>query len=312
MKTFILIGFFVAIHPNIFSQVYISGKVVDTNDESMPGVTICLGNSKDCQVSDINGEFRILKPQEKGMTMSISFIGYETVKIDNVDSIFHPITITMKESPWIETYPHRVYFDFFVLLSMQFDFFSPSFSNFGSILGKENVDNLNKLNMSGGLECAVLYKRFHFALNFGGIDHSLKLDSINAGKGDYRTFLLGTHFGYNIVNSKGFIITPKIGIKWYRYRMTNYDRENRIPMEQYITERDLDVRFNHLVGFTGLNCTYIFNNYYHPIAIGFYGGYAFKLNDKTWVYSRHNRLTTDYKIDFSNFNFGISMSYIFN
>ena len=97
--------------------------------------------------------------------------------------------------------------------------------------------------------------------------------------------------------------------------MLNYDSERRIPMGQYVTERDLDIRFNHLIGFTGLNCIYKFHIKHYPsllFGVGLYGGYAFKLNDKTWVYSRNNRLSTDYKMDFGNFNFGLSFSIIAN
>jgi len=309
MRAFILIGFFVIIHTTVFSQEYISGKVVEENGEPLHGAIICLGNSRNCQVSDENGEFRILKPNIKGMTMSITCMGYEPVKIENIDTISYPIIITMEGSliSLIEYPPYSF------AVSLQVDVLNHSFNNFESILGRENIDNLNKLGGIISFDYALWYRKFYFAFNFGGSEiNSLELDSVDAVKGDYKIFLLGTHFGYNIVNSRSFIFTPKIGVKWYRYRMLNYDSERRIPMGQYITNRDLDIRFNHLIGFAGLNCTYLLKEQvFPPIAIGLYGGYAFKLNDKTWVYSRNNRLTTDHKIEFGNFNFGVTLSLIF-
>ena len=270
------------------------------------------GKTKDYQASDINGEFRILKPTKPGLSMSISYIGYKTVKIDNIDTVFYPITITMEESPMFLGQPSRNNFGY--IASMQVDALYHSFNNFESVLEKENIDNLNKLNTNTNYDCAVWYKRLYFALNFGSSSNdNVKLYSIYGRKGDYKTFLLGSHFGYNIINSERFLITPKIGIKWYRYRMINYDTERRIAMEQYISEKDLDIRFNHLFGFIGLNCLYKFhfqNFPFPPWAVGFYGGYVVKLNDKTWIYSCHNRLTTDHRMDFRNFNFGISLSFI--
>ena len=312
MRTFILIVFFVTIHSTIFSQEYISGKVIDVNEEPLQGVTISLGNSKDWQFSDINGEFRILKPTKPGLSMSISFVGYETVKIANIDTVFYPIVITMEEAPMLFGQPSRYYYGF--VGSVQVDALYHSFNNFESVLEKENIDNLNKLNVNTNFDYAVWYKKLYFALNFGyNSNDYVKIDSIYGRKGDYRTFLLGSHFGYNIIHTKRFLITPKIGVKWYRYRMINYDTERRISMEQYISESDLDIRFNHLFGFIGLNCLYKFHfqNYpFPPLAVGFYGGYISKFNDKTWVYSRFNRLTTEHKMDFRNFNFGISFSFI--
>ena len=71
-------------------------------------------------MSDINGGFRILKPKKMGMTMSISFLGYETVKIENIDTISHPITITMKESICCIgcPNPNRIYLDFFSIIAV--------------------------------------------------------------------------------------------------------------------------------------------------------------------------------------------------
>jgi len=316
MRQFILIVIFVVIHPNIFSQRYISGKVMEKNGKILPGATICLGNSKDCHTSDINGEFRIFIPDKTDMTMSVYFVGFETVKIENIDTIFHPITIFMEESLFIEYHPNRYYpnrNEFGLSLTGQNDFLTASFDNFELILGKENVENLNKLYGLLNIEFSGWYKGFHFALNYGQTNIIEELDSPNNAKGDYRIFLFGTHFGYNIINSKRFMITPKIGVKWYRYRMINYDCEKRIPMEQYITERDLDIRFNHLIGFAGLNCSYMFYNnpiFSFPLAVGLYGGYAFKLNGNTWVYSTNNRLITNHKVVFGNFNFGIYFSFI--
>jgi len=313
------------IHTTVFSQEYISGKVIEKSGEPIPGATIQLGNSRNSQMSDLNGDFRILKPTEKGVTMTISFIGFETVKIENIDTIFHPLTIIMKEIPGGHIDYVYVSRDYFVknpaysnigfIFSSQIDGLKTSFNNFESILGKENVDNL-KLHLNVGFEYAFSYRGLYFALNHGHVTggEGVELDSVDARKGKYKTFLLGTHFGYNIVNSKRFLITPKVGVKWYRYRILNYDSDWSIPMEQYITNMDLDIRFNHLIGFAGVSCNYkvAYIDETTSLLLGFYGGYAFKLNDKPWIYSGNNRLITDKKIDFSNFNFGMTVSVIFN
>ena len=314
MKQFILIEIFVIIHSTVFSQEYISGKVVDEDGEPMLGVPICIEKSKNCCVSDIDGEFSILKPKKKGMTLLTSFIGYETVKIHDIDTIFHPVTITMQAEhvPLINGNKYNLVTPFGI--SLRFDYLAPSFKEFESILGKGNVDNLNKLKLILGGEFAACYKEMHLALNIGLDGFStLGYDSISSGKGEYKTFLLGTHFGYKIINSKVFIVTPEIGFKLYRYRMFNYDNNYHIPIEQYIIDRDLDIRFNNFIGSVGIDCCiFLLNDYYGSIAIGLYGGYAFKLDDKTFVYSRRNRLFTNHKVDINHFNFGIIFSYIFN
>jgi len=326
MRTFILIGFFVIIHTTVFSQEYISGKVVDINGEPISSAFIRLQSSRNEQdgqvsvsaLSNTNGEFSILKLENIEMTMSVSFFGYETVTINDINTIFLPITITLIKSStnFRELSPAKPKRnnDFGSMGSLQVDVLNHSFNNFESILGRENIDNLNKLGGIISFDYALWYRKFYFAFNHGHVsNNNVGLDSANTLKGDYRKLLLGAHFGYNIINSERFMITPKIGLKWYRYRMLNYDSERRIPMGQYVIERDLDIRFNHLIGFTGLNFIYKYPIKNYPsftMGVGLYGGYAFKLNDKTWVYSRNNRLTTDHKMDFGNFNFGLSFSMI--
>jgi hypothetical protein len=104
-----------------------------------------------------------------------------------------------------------------------------------------------------------------------------------------------------------------VALKWNRYRLINSDNERRIPIQQYVDERDLDIRFNQLTGFVGLNLSFKFYKY-NPLrsnywTFGIYGGYCFKINDKPWVYSKRNRLTTDAEIEVDKLNFGIHFSF---
>ena len=315
MSRFILIVIFVMIHSTVFSQRHISGRVVDTNGEPIrwAEISTIVNRSNSINLasfSNKNGEFRFLKPIRPSRII-ISKKGYQIVRIENIDTIFHPLTIVMVEAPNRFIYGNQ-YNSF--TLSFKADYLSPSFNSFKPILGKENVDNLN-FGGSGGFEYALAYNGFYFALNHGhGLGEGVQIDSVNAINGRYKKFLLGTHFGYNIIHSKRFIITPMVGVNWHRDRMMNYDSKHRIPIEQYITNRDLDIRFNHLFGFAGINCRYKLS-YIDEVAswgIGFYGGYAFKLNDKPWVYSGNNRLITDQKVDFNNFNWGITLFLYFN
>ena len=297
----------------IFAQMTITGKVISSEDGlGLPGASVIVKGTTIGKGTDIDGNFILSVPSNA--TIVVSFMGYKREEIE-VGNQTHFIITLEPENIWWGGEPikkSRNRFNYFVILP-QADFLRASFNNFESLLGKENIDVLNTISYNLGLEYAILHKGFYFALNHGHFYNDVELDSVNGRKGDYRLFLLGTHFGYNIIHSKRFLITPKIGITWYRHRMINYDAEYNIPMGQYITYRDLDIRFNHSIGFAGISCSYkSYNIPLVPWAIGFYGGYAFKLNDKPWVYSGNNRLTTDQKVKFNNFNFGITLSAFFD
>ena len=293
-----------------FAQRTITGKVISGEDGlAMPGVRVEVKGTRTGTATDSDGNFTLDVPNDA--TIVVSFMGFKSVEMTvgnliQFTIILQPDVITLGPHPFDDyNYSYNAAYSFFTI-SLQVDFLRPSFNSFEPLLGKENIDNL-KYNVNVGLEYAFSYNRFHFALNHGHVfGEGVALDTLRNGK--YKIFLLGTHFGYNVINSKGFLITPKVGVKWYRHRMINYDSQHSIPIEQYIGTKDLDIRFNHLIGFAGISCSYVFYLDYLPRAVGFYGGYAFKLNDKPWVYSGNNRLITDKKVEFGNLNFGITLS----
>ena len=56
----------------------ISGKIIDTSDETMPGVTIIQKGTANGTVSDIDGRYSLSVPE--GVTLVFSFIGYSSIE----------------------------------------------------------------------------------------------------------------------------------------------------------------------------------------------------------------------------------------
>lgn len=194
------------------------------------------------------------------------------------------------------------------------DIINVDFSDFESILGSYNIEKMNNAGSVFTSEIAGTYKRYYLGISFGynNADYH-KHDSLDI---EFNTTQTGLHFGYNLIDSKRFLITSKVALKWNRYRLINSNKEDKIPIEQYMSERDLDLRFNQLTGFVGLNVSvklYQFNieesDYW---ALGFYGGYLIKLNNSPYVYSSKNRLTTNREIGIKDYNFGFYISYNFD
>lgn len=228
------------------------------------------------------------------------------------DTIHKPIQVNSKLSEGLNENGRKMKFGAIFFESL--DIINVDFSDFESVLGSYNVENMNKAGSVFVTEIAGTYKRYYLGISFGykGADYN-KHDSLDI---EFNTLQTGLHFGYNLIDSKRFLITPKVALKWNRYRLINSDNENEIPIEQYITERDLDLRFNQLTGFVGLNLSvklYQFNIEHTDYwALGFYGGYLFKLNNSPYVYSSKNRLTTNREIGIKDYNFGFYISYNFD
>lgn len=77
-----------------FAQVKVSGKVVDTNNEPLIGVTIKETGTNNGVVSDINGQFSL--NVKEGAKLEVSYIGYTSQTLSTAnEKVFH---IVLKES----------------------------------------------------------------------------------------------------------------------------------------------------------------------------------------------------------------------
>jgi TonB-linked SusC/RagA family outer membrane protein len=80
----------------VMAQFTVSGKVVDQETgESLVGVTVVLKNTTIGTSTDINGEFKLEIPGERGV-IQVSYIGYRSQDI-NVNPSSSPLTIQLKE-----------------------------------------------------------------------------------------------------------------------------------------------------------------------------------------------------------------------
>lgn len=318
-----LFGFCLLCHLAIMAQEkVIIGKITDSIGNPLICVSICQTDNNNCTHSDNNGLFHLLIDERYSPQMRIVCVGYSTITISGLDTISDLLKVIMtidtisEEAIKIEeyeTYPNRTLRYGFISF-LQADFIYNNFGDFRPLLKDYNVELMNKSSGIFSLELAGTYKRYYAGINWGFADNYIyDHDSLDI---EFHTNQFGLHFGYNLLNTKRLLFYPKVAVKWNRYRLLNNDKDKTIPVEQYVNERDLDLRFNQMTGFVGFNLSYkmyLYNlwptDYW---TFGIYGGYAFKLNDKPWIYSRGNRLTSSGKIEMDNYNIGIHFSFNFN
>lgn len=205
---------------------------------------------------------------------------------------------------------HPAYFVF--ATNLQIDFQQNDFSSFKSMLGDYNIELMNNAVSTLDIELNGFINKYLVGLDYGYLlSSSYEHDSLDL---EFNTFKFGLLFGYRILDTKRFIITPKLNIKWNNYRLFNSDKQTRIPISTYLNERDLAIRFNQMTACLGLKVGYkIYKVFpwmspYKFMSIGIYGGYIVKVNQKPWIYSVRNRLLTNEKININNLNLGLSLT----
>lgn len=304
---------------SVFAQDnIIIGKVIDFLGKPVTNAVVCQAKSDNCTYTDANGLFHLLLNGKYTKKLIVSNGGDQTLEIVRLDTIRGVITINLPETMYPKKYLTPKYHNNYpenkhnlVLIPfLQVDFIFNDFNSFKPLLNDYNVDLMNKSIAIISFELAATYKKYYAGFNVG-FSHNTdyKHDSLDI---IFNSTQYGLHFGYNLLNTKRIFFTPEVAVKWNKYRLLNYNKEKNIPMAQYVAERDLDIRFNQLTGYAGFNLAYKMYDYkFLSIdywTVGIYAGYAFKLTEQPWIYSKGNRLRSNEKIGMENYNFGIQFS----
>lgn len=195
------------------------------------------------------------------------------------------------------------------------------FSNFTE-LGEESIDALNLSDLKGyqpmlSNEFGVVFlNAFYTGVNFGFLSGNTR-DNVEA-KDKTSAYKLtknnvGVNIGYQLLNNRHIILTPKANIQWNRFRLAGFPKENTITLDDYLIYRDLDIRFHQFTGFLGGDLGFrLYDNFFNGnVTLNIFGGYQYKLHDKPIVRSEGNRLLTEKKMEVGNFVTGLGFSVLF-
>jgi hypothetical protein len=296
-------------------ETRVSGTIIDQRGVSITGVTVCQKNTSNCTVADRNGMFYLDLEPDKEMRLRVECLGFNPVEIALNESTAYPLKITL-----VPMYlPNDIYADEFssentpratMRWTFNIDALSTDFSQFSSSIGSYNTDIMDKFTTIGP-ELGVSVSRIYAGAGLGfGLGRKQESDSLVLDMNNTAYYL---NFGYDVIKATRVRLTPLLSVRWLRSRLLNYPNEKKIPLSQYLDERDLDLRFNQTIAVAGINLeclmyndAYVNGEYW---SIGLFGGYVMKLNQKPWMYSGGNRITSDGEIGLDHFTFGMNLSF---
>ena len=293
----------------------VTGVIKDNRDVAVTGATVCQVNTANCTTSDRNGLFHLALEQGKGNSLMVECLGFNPVEVVTDESTVYPLTINITpmyipdEAFFDDEYDHYASATI-MRSSLTMDAFFTDFTEFTLYIGPYNTDLMTFFSVVGP-ELGASFSRVYFGIGIGmgygnkDDNDTLAIDINNAA---YKLSL-----GYDLISSRRIRLTPTISARWLRWRLQNYPGERKIPLTTYLSERDIDLRFNQAVAVAGLNLEYLMysgtagkGDYW---SVGLSGGYAIKINQTPWVYSRGNRLTTDRQINLDPLTISLSISY---
>jgi len=313
LPVFILLA---TLSPGTYAQgTVVTGIITDNRNVPIVGARACQVNTTNCSAADINGVFHLLLEQDKESRLNITCPGFNPAEATIDETTAFPLKIILipmyiPDGSYVNEADIYSGKEIIARSGLSFDFILTDFSEFSGLLGTYNTDVMEFVTVTGP-EIGVSLPRFYtgFGVGFGyGYEDDHDSIVINLNNTCYKLNL-----GYDLVNSARIRMTPMLSLRWLRYRLQNYPDERKVPLESYIQEREIDLKFNQTVAVAGMSLEYKMYNGNMRISdywsVGIYGGYAVKLNKTPWIMSDGNRITTDKAIELIPFTFGISLSF---
>lgn len=293
----------------------VTGIVTDTRHVPIVGARICQVNTSNCTAADVNGIFHLLLETAGDMSLNVTCMGFNPAEkvIDDTTSFPVKIMLTPMYIPdeiFTNDFPENEGADVISRSSLGMDVIFSDFSEFRALLGSFNTDAMDYFAVTGP-EIGASLPRFYTGFGVGmGYSYRDNHDTIAV---DLNNTQYKLTFGYDIISSHRIRMTPQVSLRWLKYRLRNYSADKKVPLEEYLRDREIDLRFNQTIATAGLNLEYLMysghtdrSDYW---SFGIFGGYAVKLNRKPWIRSDGNRITTSGAIRLQPFTAGISLSY---
>ncbi len=316
MKRITIITLLLAVTLRLSAQgTSVPGTVIDQRGVSITGVTVCQKNTSNCTVTDRFGMFNLDLEADKEMKLRVECLGFNPVEIVLNETTSYPLKITLipmylSDKSYSGDYSSENTPRATMRWTVNLDAMATDFSQFSTSIGSYNTDIMDKFRVIGP-ELGVSFSKIYAGIGMGfGYGRKHEYDSLVLDQNNTAYYL---NFGYDVIKATRLRLTPLLSIRWLRSKLLNYANEDKIPLSQYLDERDLDLRFNQTIAVAGINLeclmyndAYVNGEYW---SIGLFGGYAMKLNQQPWIYSKGNRTTAEGEIILDHLTFGLNLSF---
>lgn len=301
--------------PLISQGKMVSGIVTDHRNVPIVGVRVCQTGTANCTVTDMNGAFHLMQEPDKAGHLNISCPGFNPAEKVISDTTRLPVRINLTpmyvtDGVYVNDIPANEAPVVISRSAISMDVLFSDFAGFSSQLGTFNTDAMDYFAVTGP-ELGASLPRFYTGFGIGmGYSYKDNHDTVAVNLNNTQFKL---SFGYDIISSQRIRMTPLISLRWLKYRLRNYSTDKKVPLDEYLRNREIDLRFNQAIAVAGINLEYLMysgqgdrSDYW---SLGLFGGYAIKLNQKPWIRSDGNRITTTGAIRLQPFTAGFSISY---
>jgi len=295
------------------AQQSVTGRVVNESGHPMIDILVCQIQTNRCTMTNGDGIYKLdLEFGSPGILLFASKGFVSTLYALRPGEVILPDVVLQKDSTLDERIAlhYRIKKREFVALTFEFPVYVVDFDAFEHLLGGNNTKMIESAIPLAVVGLRIPIEKTSISAGYGLIE---RLNDRNDSIGRKLTNqLVQVKVGYSLLEYKRLNIDPEIGFGWVRRRLQNYSTAERIPLEEYLYERTMDLRFHDFVLMTGLNTSFkiLKSNmqFYEYLSLGISGGYLAQLNRNTILRSNGNKLTTHLRAPYENYYFSINLT----
>ncbi|HCM60893.1 MAG TPA: hypothetical protein DIS74_11100 [Bacteroidales bacterium] len=301
--------------PALSQGKVVTGTVSDHRNVPIVGVRVCQTGSTNCTSSDMSGMFHLALDPEIESMITVTCPGFISAEVRIAETTEFPVRVKLipmylEAENWADDTEFVPGKNIITRSSIGYDAILTDFTEFTGLLGSHNTEAMDYFAVAGP-EIGASFSRIYTGLGIGmGYNYKEDYDTLVV---DLKNTLFKLSLGYDIISSRRIRMTPMISLRLMKSRLRNYSGESRVKLEDYLREKETDLRFNQAMAVAGLNLEYLMYSGNRGMSdywsIGLFGGYTVKLNRKPWIRSDGNHITTDSAISLNPLTAGISISY---
>jgi len=291
----------------------VRGVVVDRLDFTpLQKVEVCINGSYHCLATAKDGRFHALINDEVEInSITFSKANFADTALYFQNDLPEFVNVEMRR---IANGPDPVYIPSSSkrtggLFTVGVDVANFDFSQFRDFFPENFIDSLNNksVRFAFGYDFILNRTQFGFRIGFNPARRDLESeDSLIARTGDVMYELHGM---YNFLRTEHFTCGPMLALKWYRHRMRISSGQESLPLDEYLSTREVDLRFNHLTAFLGAHFMFkTQGNKNRPglqLIIGGNAGVLLPLHPDTWVKTRDHRIDSPADVQVPELNFSV-------
>lgn len=304
MKNYFLLIFLLLFSEfGLKSQIIeITGKVIDENNQVLPGVSVLVKNTTIGSMTENDGTFKIKFEKFNKSVLIFSYFGMKDLELKISDTLKTPLLIKMYEDTVREDrYKKRLNKIRSLNFLFNYNLTDVNFNEFNEF-SRSDLDLLNELSNDLSIGLSGYYENVYGAFTYGTNGKIIDEDSLEK-EIVLNKYTIASGYAFPFFRNR-IVIVPNISVNTAVFKYKIYKENKQTSLEDYLGTKYPDLKFIQFYGIVGSNLDIKLFSMYGGIFLKGYltagAGYLFKFSKKPYIFSGEQKLTSSGRLQYDH------------